>query len=217
VGNTGTPFPLLLLAQALEGAQPGDRILMAGYGDGADAFDLTVTDQLSKLPQARKFTQYLHSKMTLESYGRYLRFRNLMEWEVDRRAPDKSSLNILSRESSQILSLKGHRCKRCATIQYPRQRICTQCQSQDQFEEILLADRRGRIFTYSMDERAMVPDLPNILTIVDLEGGGRFYSVMTDRDPGKVAIEMPVELTFRKMHEGSGIKNYFWKVRPLRG
>jgi hypothetical protein len=26
---------------------------------------------------------------------------------------------------------------------------------------------------------------------------------------------MPVELTFRKYHEGSGLQNYFWKARPL--
>ena len=217
VGTTGAAFSMMLLAQALEGAAPGDRILLAGYGDGADAFDLTVTEQIQKLAQGKKLAQYLRSKMTLSSYGRYLRFRNLMEWEAERRAPDKSSLTVLHRESSQILSLKGHQCKKCRTIQYPMQRICTQCQSQDQFEEILLSDRKGRIFTYSMDERAMVPDLPNILTIVDLEGGGRFYSVMTDRDPEKVAIDMPVELTFRKMHEGSGINNYFWKVRPVQG
>lgn len=216
VGNTGVAFVLMLMTQVLEGAKPGDRILLAGYGDGADAFDLTVTDQIARANPKKTLNTYLKSKMELANYGRYLRFRDMMNWEIDRRAPDKSSLNILFRESKQILSLRGHRCKNCGTIQYPMQRICTQCQAKDQFEEIRLADRRGHVFTFSMDERAMVPDLPNVLTIVDLEGGGRFYSVMTDRDPQKIEINMPVELTFRKMHEGSGIYNYFWKVRPAR-
>jgi len=216
VGNTGSPFSLMMLAQILEGAKPGDRILLAGYGDGADAFDLTVTDQISRASRKGNLSSYLRSKMDIANYGRYLRFRNMMTWEVERRAPDKTSLNVLSRESKQIYSLRGHQCKICGTIQFPMQRICTQCQTKDRFDEVRLSDRRGRIFTFSLDERAMVPDLPNVLAIVDLEGGGRFYSVMTDRDPQKIEINQPVELTFRKIHEGSGIYNYFWKVRPLR-
>jgi uncharacterized OB-fold protein len=67
-----------------------------------------------------------------------------------------------------------------------------------------------------MDERAMVPDLPNVLCIVDLEGGGRFYSVMTDRTPEAVRIGMTVEMTFRRIHEGLNLYNYFWKTRPVR-
>jgi hypothetical protein len=32
-----------------------------------------------------------------------------------------------------------------------------------------------------------------------------------------VTFDMPVELTFRRFHEGSGLANYFWKFRPLLG
>ena len=131
-------------------------------------------------------------------------------------APDRTSLSIVARESSQIYSLHGSQCRSCGTIQYPVQRICTQCQVKDDFDEIRLSDRKGTVFTFSMDERAMVPDLPNVLCIVDLEGGGRFYSVMTDRRPQDIRIGMPVELTFRKIHEGSNLYNYYWKTRPVR-
>ena len=86
----------------------------------------------------------------------------------------------------------------------------------DNFEEIRLSDRRGTIFTFSMDERAMVPDLPNVLCIVDLQDGGRFYSIMTDRKPESIEIGMPVEMTFRRIHEGLQLYNYFWKTRPVR-
>ena len=37
---------------------------------------------------------------------------------------------------------------------------------------------------------------------------------LTDVDPEQVEVDMPVELTFRKYHEGSGLQNYFWKARP---
>ena len=48
VGHCGAAHPLILLIAALEDARPGDTILMASYGDGADAFVLRVTDKIAK-------------------------------------------------------------------------------------------------------------------------------------------------------------------------
>ena len=42
----------------------------------------------------------------------------------------------------------------------------------------------------------------------------RFYAQLTDCDPATVTFEMPVELTFRRIHEGEDYVNYFWKLRP---
>ena len=52
------------------------------------------------------------------------------------------------------------------------------------------------------------------MVAADLEGGGRFYAQLTDADPDTIAIDMRVELTFRRLHEGEGYVNYFWKFRP---
>jgi uncharacterized OB-fold protein len=68
-----------------------------------------------------------------------------------------------------------------------------------------------------MDERAVFAlDLPNILVIADLEGGGRIYNQATDRDPDKIEVGMELEFTFRKFHEASGFHNYSWKLQPVR-
>mgnify|MGYP005680125143 CR=1 FL=1 len=40
MGNTGSAYPIMLLIAALEEARPGQKILLASYGDGADAFVL---------------------------------------------------------------------------------------------------------------------------------------------------------------------------------
>jgi uncharacterized OB-fold protein len=206
----------MMLVEAIEKSNPGDRILFASYGDGVDVFDLTVTEKIKQYERGRGIEKHLSSSVALESYGRYLRFRNLMEWEFDRRTPDRTSLPVISRESSQVYSLHGSRCRKCGTVQFPIQRVCTECQAKDDYEEVRLSECRGNVFTFSMDERAMVPDLPNVLCIVDLEGGGRFYSVMTDRTPEAVRIGMTVEMTFRRIHEGLNLYNYFWKTRPVR-
>jgi uncharacterized OB-fold protein len=91
------------------------------------------------------------------------------------------------------------------------------CQSKDQFDDVKIIDKIGKVFTYSLDERAVFAlDLPNVIVIADLEGGGRIYGQLTDRDPKAVSVGMDVEMTFRKYHEGSGFHNYSWKVRPVR-
>ena len=216
VGNTGVALAFMMLVEALEKSKPGDRILLAAYGDGVDLFDITVTEKINDRSKGRGIEGHLASSMPLESYGKYLRFRDFMEWQFDRRPPDRTSLPIINRESNQIYSLHGCKCRKCGTIQYPIQRVCAQCQSKDDFEEVRLSDRKGTVFTFSKDERAMAPDLPNVLCIVDLEGGGRFYSVMTDRKPDSIKIGMPVEMTFRRIHEGLELYNYFWKTRPVR-
>lgn len=216
VGNTGCALAPMMLVGALEEAKAGDVILFASYGDGCDAYILKVTDEIEKVRDRRGIRRHLESKAMLPGYGSYLRFRNMMEWEYELRPPDTSSLNVLWRERNQILRFRGQKCRRCGTIQYPKQYVCVQCQAKGDFDEVRLSDKKGELFSYSMDERAKVLVLPNVLAIVDFEGGGRFSSVMTDRDPKDLKVGMPIELTFRKIHEGSGIHNYYWKCRPVR-
>lgn len=216
VGNTGTALAAMTLVAALEEAKPGDRILYATYGDGADAFLMQVTEQIEKVRDRRGIKGHLASKLMLPSYGKYVEIRGLMEGEAGRRPARRSSLPVIWRERQHLFPLYGQKCRSCGNIQYPRQRICMYCQAKDNFELIRLSDKRGKVFTFSMDQRAMEIVLPKVFTVVDFDEGGRFYSVMTDRDTSKVEVGMPVELTFRIQLEGSGLYNYFWRVRPIR-
>lgn len=217
VGNTGTALALMMLVAALEESKPGDRILWTNYGDGADAYILRVTDQIEKIRDRRGIKKNLASKMLLPNYGKYVHFRNLMEWEARYEPPKYASVTMSWRDRDWILSCKGYRCKHCGNILFPPQRICSWCQTADQFEQVRLSDKKGTLFSYSLDNLAVTVDPPNVIAIVDLEGGGRFSTVMTDRDPEKLAPDMLVELTFRRVSEARGIYNYFWKCRPPRG
>jgi len=217
VGNTGTASSLMMLVSALEGAKPGDRILFTSYGDGADAFILRVTDQIEKVRERRGIQRHLASKMMLPNYGKYLHFRDLMEWETERQPPEYAALTMSWRDRDWVLSCKGQKCRHCGGIQIPWQRVCSWCQAKDEFDEIPLSDKKGALFSYSLDNLAVFnPDRPNVIAVVDLDGGGRFYTTVTDRDPEKLSPDMPVELTFRRVHDAKGIHNYFWKCRPIR-
>ena len=217
VGNTGTALAPMILISALEEAKPGDKILFATYGDGADAYLLKVTDNITKIQGNRRgIRNHLESKMTLPSYGKYVQIKQMMEWAKGTVPARPSSLPVIWRDKEMGWKLYGQKCNSCGNIQLPRQRVCMYCRAKDNFEFVRLSDVTGTLFTYSMDDRAQEIVLPKVFSVVDLDGGGRFYSVMTDRDTEKVEVGMKLEMTFRIQLEGSELINYFWRVRPIR-
>jgi hypothetical protein len=68
------------------------------------------------------------------------------------------------------------------------------------------------------DLPVLIPALncaPTIAGVVEVEGGCRVYLMMTDASRDEVRLDLPVELTFRKMHDAGGKPNYFWKATPI--
>jgi 3-hydroxy-3-methylglutaryl CoA synthase len=216
LGNTGTAFSLMLLISALEKARAGDRLLVASYGDGADAFTVTVTDAVKRLSDRRGMSWHLGRRTELEDYDKYLRFRNLEAGETDRRGGAGVSATVHYRDRNEDISFHAHRCRRCGTEQFPFQRVCFTCYAKDDFEEVRLADRTGKVMSFTFDYFAGSPDPPLIVTMTEAEGGARIYIQMTDASPKEVRLDLPVEFTFRKIHEYGGTPNYFWKCTPVR-
>lgn len=217
LGNTGTALAPMILVAALEQARPGDTILLATYGDGADAYLFKVTEAIAKIQGNRRgIRKHLDSKLMLPNYGKYVQIRDLMEWEKGTIPSRRSSLPVIWRERELVWKLYGQKCRSCGNIQLPKHRVCMYCRAKDNFEPVRISDKTGTLFTYSMDERAQEIVLPKVFSVVDLDGGGRFYSVMTDRDTTKIHVGMKLEMTFRIQLEGSELHNYFWRVRPIR-
>ena len=212
IGDSGTAQPLVLLAAVLERSKPGDLILVAGYGDGGDAAIFRVTDAIAEYQLVRSVYSQIEVKRTMSSYGKYARFRKLMK--KDYSTEDQSSPVVLLRDKNEILPLHGGKCPSCGMIQFPIHRICVECGHRDGLEEVKLT-RTGKLFTFTHDYLTQTPDPPTTHAVIDLDGGGRVFVQMTDCEPERVAIGMSLELTFRKYHEGFGIKNYFWKARPI--
>jgi 3-hydroxy-3-methylglutaryl CoA synthase len=217
LGNTGAAFPLMLLVSALEEAKAGDRILLASYGNGSDAFVLQVTKQIEKIRDRRGMKGHLGSKKVIDDYKQYLIWRRLLPIEPRKETVAFISAPAIWRERDANLRLHGVKCQVCGTIQYPPQRVCTKCHAKDQFEPYRLSDKKAKIFTYSMDYITFpVLERPVVTTTIDFEGGGRMLCYLTDRDPEEVKVGLPVEMSFRKIIFKDGIHNYFWKSVPLR-
>lgn len=217
VGHCGAAHPLMLLTSTLEDAKPGDTILAASYGDGADAFILKVTDEIRNLKNRLGIKGHLQNKTTLSSYQKLLSFRGIVEaveGEPFRLFPSASAY---WRDQESILRCYGSRCRKCGTTQFPIQRICSKCRSKDEYEKVRYSDSLGKVFTFTRDQLAGRSDDPVVVqTVFEIEDGTRFYLMMTDCNPEEVEVGLPVEFTFRRIYEGANFHNYFWKCRPLR-
>ena len=209
MGNTGAAYPLMLLIAALEEAKPGDKILVASYGDGADAYFVEVTSEIARLGPRRGVKGYLESKRIRSNVG----VRGAAMRGLDGPPP---SISARWREREEIDRLHGVKCKTCGLVQYPPQRVCTRCHSKDNWESVRLSDKKGKIFTFSLDYLIPGVDSPLAITIIDFEGGGRGMFMMTDRELDEVRCEAPVEMSFRKLRSSGGVHNYYWKVIPPR-
>src|SRR5438445_226771 len=208
-GLLGTPEPLALLARALETVAPGDFLVVGAYGEGADALVLRATERLPAA-RPRPLADRLARGIALPSYERYLRARGVLPSEP---MGDPVTAMIEWKELKQDMRLYGSRCEACGLVQFPQARVCIGCQARDRMQDHKLR-KRGRVFTFTIDNLAPVPEHPMPMAVIDLDGGGRLYLQVTDAAEGEVKVGAPVELTFRRLHEAGGNRNYFWKARP---
>jgi len=219
LGNTGTAAAMVMLVAAFEEANPGDRILFAGYGDGADVFILRITENISRIKNAPLMKDRLAGSVHVD-YGKYLLWRDLIPVEASS-LPERAEPSLATRwrERKIVRALYGSKCRKCGTPQiHPigqRARVCVVCQAKDDFEDYKFSDKRGKLFTYAIDQLQPTKNPPGLNGVIDFDGGGRLICELTDYDLAKVATGLAVEMTFRKLHQGKGIVNYFWKAKPI--
>lgn len=215
IGDTGAAFILMQFASVLESAYPGDAIIVAGYGSGADVSQWAVVKTYSP---GIGIQSLLDSKKPLKDYRKYLRWRNMIETVSGRRRPPTPtpSASALWREIGQNLSLRGVRCLSCGTIQYPPQLICYKCHGRGNFEAYRFSNKKAKVITYTVDYMSPSPDPPAVVAVLNFEGGGRMFLTMTDKEVDQVKIGMEAGVSFRKLFSTEGIHNYFWKCVPDR-
>lgn len=84
IGNTYSGASMIGLASVLDVAKPGDRVFLTSYGSGAgsDSFDITVTENITKLSRknAPTVSQMIENKEYID-YSTYAKYRDLLYWE----------------------------------------------------------------------------------------------------------------------------------------
>jgi len=219
-GDTGTAHPFVMFVAALQEAKPGDKILLAGFGQGCDVLGFEVTDKINDLKGPVGIKGSLANKAELDSYQKYATFRDLVEVDLGLRSElyGNTALTTLWRKRKMLLGLVGGKCTKCGTPQYPVSGICVnpECHSVNCMEDYEFATKAGTVLTYTGDMLAASIDPPAVYGVVTFEGGGRMWIDFTDCALDNVKVGMPVKMSFRikKTDEIRGYRGYFWKAVP---
>lgn len=221
VGDTGTALPLMMLVSALEEAKAGDKILVLGFGSGGDALYFEVTEEIEKVKDRKGVKGHLERKKNIESYTKYIVFRNLIPVEMGIRGETirPTAMTVLWQQGRTVSALEGVKCKVCGTPQYPRHIVCVNpdCGAVGQMEPYCFSDKTGKVVSFTGDNLVFCWDPPAIYGLVDFEEGGRLCLEFTDCAIDAVKVGMPVEMTFRKKYsdEERGHYGYYWKAMPV--
>jgi 3-hydroxy-3-methylglutaryl CoA synthase len=220
VGDTGAAHPLVMLASALETASPGDRILVAGFGQGCDVLAFEATDRIAGFKAAKGIQGSLADRVELTSYQKFTKFRDLITADLGIRgeANPNTSLTMLWRRRKMILGLVGVKCTQCGTPQFPQYPTCVnpECWAVGQYEDYQFSDREATILMFTGDLLSPSVDPPAVYGLVSFEGGGRSLFDFTDCDLNVVKVGMKAKMSFRRRQQDGarGFTGYFWKVVP---
>jgi len=215
IGNTGNAAAGIMLASALDEAQPGQRILVVTYGDGCDAMLFTVTEKARTYKAANSVAALLAHKNDTLAYGKYLKWKGMIDCEPQKRPPqERSALPDYFRNYRKNHNLVGCKCTNCGTVVFPPQRVCVHCRSIDTAVPYSFLDKKATVRTFTIDGLSLSLDSPNYLVVIEFEGGGKMMTYLVDCKKEDIQVGMAVRPSYRKMFEANGVQTYFWKVIP---
>jgi hydroxymethylglutaryl-CoA synthase len=220
MGDAGCAQPLILLADALTAVEPGDRIVLVGFGQGCDVLVFQATDAVAQ-PSRRLGVQGWLARRRLErNYIKHLFFAGALQLDGGMRAEaeQKIALTTLYRNRKAVLGLVGGRCTESGTIQFPKSQISVAQGKHriDTQEDYAFAERLGRVASYTADNLAYTPDPPGYYGMIEFDGGGRLMTEFADVDAGTMAVGRAMRMMFRikAVDNVRSFKRYFWKAVP---
>ena len=197
----GRAGELIFALQQLAASGPGSSIALINLGWGASGVLLVAGPDIAELAG----TQAINEPTASYSMRTWLR-----EHRPVYTANPWTSASELSREAPGLLGLMGSQCVACKTIIFPSNKVCEHCGTFD-LRPIHLG-RTGTVITHSIDELYGAPDATVQMVVVQLAGGGQFYGQAVQGLPSWLQIDEPCQLVFRRLHTGSGLPHYYWKV-----
>jgi 3-hydroxy-3-methylglutaryl CoA synthase len=222
IGDCGAAHGLLMLAHTLERAKPGQVILLAQFGSGAQAIVLRVTEEIERFRPARGVSEWLTRGKETRDYTRFLSFGGQIQLERGMRGEQdrKTALSTAWRHRAALLGLVAGKCRVTGSVHFPPSRLSYDpgAPLQDTQEPYKLADRAAHVLSWSAEYLSYNPSPPHHYGQIDFEGGGRILMDFTDLDVGEVDSGTPMEMVFRIKDIDSlrGYVRYFWKATPVR-
>jgi 3-hydroxy-3-methylglutaryl CoA synthase len=222
VGDSGLPHGLLILSHVLERARPGQLIVVAQFGSGAQALVFRVTDAIESFHPARGVSQWVARGVEERNYTKFLSFKGQLMLERGMRGEQdkKTALSTAWRHRSALLGLVAGRCEVTGSVHFPPSRLSYDQGKplQDTQKPYKLADRPAKILSWSAEYLSYHQAPPHHYGQIDFEGGGRILMDFTDLDVGEVDSGTAMEMVFRikDIDDRRGFTRYFWKATPTR-
>ena len=213
VGFTGAAHPLVLLADLVEQASPGEVVALVALADGADVFLFRRTD--TPLAAVPTVVEQFGAGDERLPYAKYLSWRGVLPMQPPNRPePARMSASAAERRLDWKYGFVGSRDRASDALHLPPARVSFVGGAVDDMDPAPMADVAATVATFTVDSLAYSPSPPIVFAVCDFNGGGRLPVELTDVTADQVRIGMAVEMTFRRLNAADGIVNYFWKARP---
>lgn len=220
LGDTGAAHSLVMLVDCLQEAEPGQTIMLVGWGQGCDVVIFRTTDKVKSVKPRLGVKGFLARRKEETNYNKFLAFNGLIEQDGGLRAEtDKqTALTTLYRNREMVIGFVGGKCSKCGTVQFPKSRVCVNpnCGEFNSQEDHPMSEVGTKIQSWTADNLTYSPDPPQHFGMVTFEEGGRLMADFTDVDVGEVEVGGQMRMVFRiKAHdEKRGFNKYFWKAAP---
>jgi hydroxymethylglutaryl-CoA synthase len=221
LGYAGAAHGALLLAKALETAQPGDRILIVTFGNGCDALLLEVTDEIANFAPKRGVSGWLAAGNATDDYTRYLSYNGEIDLEWGPRAEfgNKFALTMEYRFARDMLAFVGGRDRQTGVVQFPKTpaSVAPGASGIAEWEDVPLAEESAKVVAATADWLTYHPSPPLYFGLVQFENGARVAMEFVDVASGSVSVGDDVEMVFRikEIDRVRDYRHYFWKATPV--
>jgi len=128
-------------------------------------------------------------------------------------------------QSADGVRLVGSRCRECGTVTFPRQTGCPRCASEQVADQLL--HPHGTLWTWTVQNFPPKPPfagrpdefVPFGVGYVELPGQVRVEALLTESDPARLEIGMPVELTLVPVpgREADGVMTFAFRPEASDG
>jgi 3-hydroxy-3-methylglutaryl CoA synthase len=218
-GFSGAAQSLLMLANVLDQASPGDVVVVAGFGQGSDVIVLRATDAVAAARPARTVSDVLAAGVTLRSYAQMASFYDEItpDWGMRAERDTKTALTEQYRSSDQINGFIAGKCSSCGQVQFPQLAYCVNCKAPaSALVPTCLAEEAARVLTYTADMLTYHPSPPLYIGFAQFDLGARLLMEFVDVQPDTFEVGARLRMRFRikERDQTRGFYRYFWKAAP---